>query len=177
MASDFWAKQLGVPPSEPQRPSQPQQRPWWQDPDPYQAASPALQRQMPQAGAPSYGGESEQVVINQLKSIPAGQLSAEQMEQIAEYELRTKAIQNNRCPQCGGGNYIPAGTRIHGVTMPTEKCFECGLSARGPEPAIGGRGGGGGASSSARQIDTGGGAGSMYLKFRGVPGSYMPRGG
>lgn len=177
MASDFWSRQLGVPSNEPQRPAQAPQRAWWQDPDPYQqAAQPALQRQMPYSGPTAGPAVPEAQYIQQLKAIPAGQLSGEQMEQIAQFELRTKQIQNNACPQCGGSNYIPAGTRVGGVVMPTEKCFNCGLSARGPEPAVGGRGGGG-ASASARQIDTGGGAGSMYLKFRGVPASYMPKGG
>ena len=185
MANDFWSRQLGVPSNEPQRPAQAPQRAWWQEPDPYHQAQPqygGLAQQMPGQYQGSHGnpaipqnGQGFEQYIAQLKAIPAGQLSGEQMEQIAEFELRTKASQNNTCPQCGSTNYIPAGMRVGGVIMPTEKCFNCGLSARGPEPAIGGRGGGG-ASSAARQIDTGGGAGSMYLKFRGVPASYMPKG-
>lgn len=175
MASDFWSRQLGVPSNEPQRPSAPAQRAWWQDPDPYQqAAQPALQRQMPQASMP--GQRTDEQYIRQLKSIPAQSLTAEQMEQLAEYELRTKPNQNSSCPQCGSGNFVQAGARVAGVIMPTNKCFNCGGGARSPEPAVGG-GGGGRASAAARQIDTGGGAGSMYLKFRGVPASYMPKGG
>lgn len=193
MASDFWSRQLGVPANEPQRPAQAPQRAWWQEPDPYQQAQQqrqelapgyqpqptnygGLQQQMPYGGPTAGAGVPEAQYIQQLKATPASQLSGEQMEQIAEFELRTKQNHNSSCPQCGSSNYLPAGMRVGGVIMPTEKCFNCGLSARGPEPAIGGRGGGG-ASSSARQIDTGGGAGSMYLKFRGVPASYMPKGG
>lgn len=171
MASDFWSRQLGVPSNEPQRPSQPAQRAWWQDPDPYQQAAP-MQRQMPQQPVQ----RTDDAYFRQLKSMPAQSLTAEQMEQLAEYELRTKPNQNSTCPNCGSGNFVDAGARVAGVIMPTNKCFNCGGGARSPEPAVGG-GGGGRASAATRQIDTGGAAGSMYLKMRGLPATYMPKGG
>jgi hypothetical protein len=125
----------------------------------------------------SSGLESDRDKANRLKSTndAANNMSAEDMEWLASYELQSDKY-NNVCPQCGSGNYIPAGTRMPGVgMMPTEKCFDCGLSARGPEPSLGGTGKG--ASKSTRQIDTGGAGGvGTYMAFNGVPRSYLPRG-
>jgi hypothetical protein len=121
--------------------------------------------------------------IAQLRRIPSDELTGEQMEMIATWELqnlddrhRTQAGQTGAmCPQCGSGNFATAGTRnAHGV-FTTDKCFDCNYSARGPLPALGGRSAGKKATSHARQIDTGGGAGSMYLSSRSLPGQYAPR--
>jgi hypothetical protein len=114
----------------------------------------------------------EEQYVKSLLKVPADQLSQEQMDMIAEWELRSKAKYNTECPQCGSGNYVPSGTRIGGTTFSTEKCFDCGLSARGPEPALGGRGAANIPTREVRQIDTGGAAGSMYMRFDGLPPNY-----
>jgi hypothetical protein len=116
--------------------------------------------------------DQEKDLFTQLSRMSADKLSADQMEFMAEYELKRPKY-NQSCPQCGSGNFIPHGTRAGSVTMPTDKCFDCGYSARGPEPALSGRGQGTGKGT--RQIDTGGAAGSMYMAFRSVPQSYIPR--
>lgn len=166
---NFWASKLGTE----QQPVQPR-RAWWQD-EPQQIYDRSQISQIPPQG---YAAETVPVqqadqIFKSLMRVPADQLTQEQMEFMAEHEL-ARPKYNNACPQCGSGNYTPAGTKLGGVMMPTEKCFDCGLSARGPEPAIGGRPSG--AAKSTRQIDTGGAAGSMYMTFRGVPSSYIPRG-
>jgi hypothetical protein len=171
--NDFWARKLGT--TVPEQPVQ-TRRAWWQD-EPQQVYDQG--RQLAQLSPHGYPAETvpnpqqADQVFKSLLRVPADQLTGEQMEFMAEYEL-SRPKYNNTCPQCGSGNYITAGTRLAGVTMPTEKCFDCGLSARGPEPAVGGRATG--AAKSTRQIDTGGGSGSMYMAFRGVPSSYIPRG-
>lgn len=168
---NFWASRLGIEP----QPVQPR-RAWWQD-EPQQTYE--RPQQTARLSPPGYTAETvpnprqEEEVFKSLLRVPADQLSQEQMEFMAEYEL-ARPKYNHSCPQCGSGNYTPAGTKLGGVMMPSEKCFDCGLSARGPEPAIGGRSTG--AAKATRQIDTGGGAGSMYMTFRGVPSSYIPRG-
>lgn len=177
--SGYWARRLSgaTPAAERERPTVPQSQAWWQQAA--QQTSPALQYQMP--GAPAQTTISDGRVVNddyirQLQRLPADQLNQEQMETIARFELG-KQKYNQMCPQCGSANYVPVGTKLGGVVFPTEKCFDCGLSARGPEPSLGGRGGAGVPTQSVRQTDTGGGAGSMYMQFNGVPATYMPRGG
>jgi hypothetical protein len=100
----FWERQLGVPSNDPQRPAQAPQRAWWQDSDPRrQEPAPGyqpqptnyggLQQQMPYGGPTAGAGVPEAQYIQQLRTTPASQLSGEQMEQIAEFELRTKQSQ------------------------------------------------------------------------------------
>ncbi len=164
---NFWASKLGVEP----QPVQPARKAWWQD-DPQQVYD---QRQLPPPGYPqqAVAPQNDEAMFRQLQRIPAGELTQEQMEFMAEHELG-RAKYNQSCPQCGSNNFVPAGSKVGGVLMPTDKCFECGASVRSPEPALGGRATAG-ASHVTRQIDTGGGAGSMYLQFRSVPSSYRPR--
>lgn len=192
MGSDFWAKKLGgiaqpLPPA--QQP--PAQGAWWQPPQPppqqqygypqQQGYDPALQAQMPyQPGPTGPNGMPQQEYVNQLLSIPADQLNQQQMEEIAAWELG-KAKYNASCPQCGSANFAPQGTRLGNTTLGSDKCFDCGASSStytsSPEPARGGGGKSKAAWRDVRQIDTGGAGGaSMYLKFRGTPASYMPRG-
>lgn len=172
--SGFWDQVLGPPQPNPVV-STSRGGAWWQDDDPYGQ----LQRQDAPQGyyPPGYGQQHEEAVVQRLRKVrgAARNLSPDEAEMIARYDLDHKAKYHVHCPQCGSGNYIPAGTRVNGVTMPTERCFECGLAARSPDMAIGGAGGGGLAT---RQIDTGGGAGpSMYMAFQQTPKSYLPRGG
>lgn len=165
---NFWASKLGM---EPQQPVQQTRRAWWQD-DPQQVYD---QRQLPPQGyqQQAVAPQNDEAMFRQLQRIPAGELTQDQMEFMAEHELG-RAKYNQSCPQCGSSNFVPAGSKVGGVLMPTDKCFECGAGARSPEPALGGRSTSVG-SVSTRQIDTGGGAGSMYLQFRSVPASYRPR--
>jgi hypothetical protein len=109
--------------------------------------------------------------LKRLRKMGHQDISWEDAELIAEHDLATKDKYQHKCPECDSGNFLPAGMRIGGTVMSTDKCFDCGHSARGPEASIGGRGGGGLAT---RQIDTGGAGGSMYMKFRGVPANYAP---
>jgi hypothetical protein len=146
-----------------------QPKAWWQDPDPYgtvQGDSPVQQTQ-----------QVRQQDLKQIRKRGHQNISPEEAEAIAEYDLATKPKHQNRCPECDSGNFIPAGTRVNvgGIgTMPTDKCFDCGYSARGPERAVGGSSGGG--SIHTRQIDTGGAGGqSMFGRFNGVPRTYMPK--
>jgi hypothetical protein len=145
-------------------------RVWWQD-DPqqrYNAPAPEYQQQEQQ-----HRGLSQQDIA-QIRKRGHDNISAEEAEAIAEYDLANKAKYQNVCDQCGSGNFILAGTRVAGVIMPTNKCFNCGNSARSPEPAVGG--GSGSGSIHTRQIDTGGAGGnSMFMKFNGVPRGYAPR--
>jgi hypothetical protein len=168
--SEFWSRAFG-PPAQASPPPQGQGRAWWQEPDPYQSV------QQPQRQA--YQAEPQQksltpAEIRQLrKGVGHQNLTLDQAEAIAEYDLATKDKYSHACPECGSGNFILAGTRMPTGLMTTDKCFDCGHSARGPAPAIGGAGGGGAAT---RQIDTGGAGGqSMFRRFTGMPASYMPR--
>lgn len=143
-------------------------RAWWQDPDPYE--------QVPrgQAQQPQYQQGPSQQDLQKIRKRGHNQISPDEAEAIAEYDLATKAKYQAVCDQCGSGNFILAGTRIAGVIMPSNKCFNCGNMARSPEPAVGG--GSGKASIHTRQIDTGGAGGnSMFGVLTGVPRSYMPR--
>lgn len=140
-------------------------RAWWQQEDPY--------GQVQQGYQPVQQGPSQQQ-LQQIRKRGHQNISSEEAEAIAEYDLATKAKYQAVCDQCGSGNFILAGTRIAGVVMPTNKCFNCGNSARSPEPAVGG--GSGQGSIHTRQIDTGGAGGNgMFGKLSGVPRSYMPR--
>lgn len=155
-------------PAQPQAPAPPQSRPWWQDPDPYEQV-PRGQVQQPQ-----YQQGPSQQDLQKIRKRGHNQISPDEAEAIAEYDLATKAKYQAVCDQCGSGNFILAGTRIAGVIMPSNKCFNCGNMARSPEPAVGG--GSGKASIHTRQIDTGGAGGnSMFGVLTGVPRSYMPR--
>jgi len=149
-----------------------QSRAWWQEPEPYQQFE---QPSSPRAGEQYVLSERERDArLNQIRKRGHNQISSEEAEMIAEHDLATKAKYQNVCDQCGSGNFVLAGQRIAGVIMPTNKCFNCGNSARSPEPAVGG--GSGKGSIHTRQIDTGGAGGtSMFMKFNGVPRSYAPR--
>lgn len=147
-----------------------QPRAWWQD-EPEQVYNPQQSQVVQQ-----YQQAPQQQDLKQLRKRGHEQISADEAEAIAEYDLATKPKHQNRCPECDSGNFIPAGTRVNvgGIgMMPTDKCFDCGYSARGPERAVGG--GSGTGSIHTRQIDTGGAGGSMFMRFSGVPRSYAPR--
>jgi hypothetical protein len=104
----------------------------------------------------------------------ADQMSQEQMEQLAILELQGEKY-NTACPNCGSGDFIPAGTRINNQRMPTDKCFHCGSSGAltgSPEPAIG-PSAGGKAGISTRQ--TGGGQGSYGHHISQLPQNFIPR--
>lgn len=191
--SDFWTKKLAgmATPPAPAQPAQ-SQGAWWQDAQPQQQVQqglqyaqhqyghpdPALQAQMPYGGPTGPQGMPEEQHIKQLMRTPADQLTQDQMELIAQWELANKEKYNQVCPQCGSANFAPAGMKIGTTRMPTDKCFECGASSStftsSPEPALGGRSSSSAPYRDVRQIDTGGGAGSMYMKFRGMPGNYVP---
>lgn len=190
MSSDFWSRKIGgLATPQPQAPAPQQQAPWWQDPQPQQVPQthpnqygypdPALQAQMPYQGPNGPQGMPEEQYIRQLQRTPAEDLTQDQMEQIAQWSLEHKEKYNQVCPNCGSGNFIPAGTKVGTTRMGTDKCFECGASSStftsSPEPALGGRSSSTVPTRDIRQIDTGGGAGSMYMKMRGLPGGYMPR--
>lgn len=141
---------------------------WWRDnPQPVQPQSFETQQYPQQTQI-----NAQQVAL--IRKRGHQNISAEEADAIAEYDLATKAKYQAVCDQCGSGNFILAGTRIAGVVMPTNKCFNCGNSARSPEPALGG--GSGSGSIHTRQIDTGGAGGvSMFGRFNGVPQTYAPR--
>lgn len=142
-------------------------RAWWQD-------EPQQVYQQQQGTRVPHQQEMNQQDVQQIRKRGHQNISPEEAEAIAEYDLATKAKYQAVCDQCGSGNFILAGTRIAGVIMPTNKCFNCGNSARSPEPAIGG--GSGSGSVATRQIDTGGAGGvSMFGRFNGVPRGYAPR--
>jgi hypothetical protein len=200
MASDFWSRQLNGPQSQPAQ-QQPQYRPparpqraWWQDDEPeyeqpqpqyqqpyqQQGYNPALQAQMPGQQQLMPGtNTTRDDLVKQLLKVPSSQLNQDQMEFLAEWELETKAKYNTRCPECDSTNFVLSGTRNAHGTFSTDKCFDCGYSARGPLPALGGSSAGK-SGSATRQIDTGGGAGpSLYMKIgngRAIPNTYQPRG-
>ena len=169
----FWDNVFQAPPAQPINPplTSGQPRAWWQNDDPY-----AEIHQGQQVVQENYGqqqGPSAQD-IQKIRKRGHQNISADEAEAIAQYDLAHKDKYAAMCDQCGSGNFILAGTRIAGVVMPTNKCFNCGNSARSPEPAVGG--GSGAGSIHTRQIDTGGHAGnSMFMKFNGVPRSYMPK--
>jgi len=162
----FWDNVFAAPEPQ-QRANQPvsQARAWWQD-EPQQVYQ--------QTHGETLRLEPQQQNLAEIRKRGHDQISAEEAEAIATYDLATKAKYQNVCDQCGSGNFIVAGTRVAGVIMPTNKCFNCGNSARSPEPAVGG--GSGSGSIHTRQIDTGGAGGtSMFMKFNGVPRGYAPR--
>jgi hypothetical protein len=167
----FWDRVVAetMPPQQPQRATG---RAWWQEPDPIPSVQNhgGLQAQSSLSQPPL---ETRETRARQLMRMNSSEMSQEDMEFLAEFELERDKY-HTMCPQCGSSNYVTAGTKLGGVTMPTEKCFECGLSARGPEPAVGAKGGSQG-SIHTRQIDTGGASSSMYMRFTGVPSSYIPR--
>lgn len=149
-----------------------QSRAWWQD-DPGQwvtgtSMSPTVSSGYP-GTAPGYSVQD----LSDIRRRGHQDISREEAEAIAEFDLATKPKYQAVCDQCGSGNFVVAGTRIGGIVMPTDKCFNCGNSARSPEPAVGG--GSGTGSVHTRQIDTGGAGGSMFMRFNGVPRSYAPR--
>lgn len=155
---------------------------WWQDERAEQVYQQPHELALGYQPNPSGYGQQEHdgLTVAEIKAIRKrghDKINAEQAEQIAEYDLATKTKYQHRCPECDSGNFIPAGTRVNvgGVgIMPTDKCFDCGYSARGPERAIGASSSG--ASIHTRQIDTGGAGGqSMFGQFNGVPRSYMPK--
>lgn len=199
MSSEFWSKKLaGVAQPPPQAPPQQQQGAWWQAPQPPQQQPQymgppgsqtvpqqqwgGLQQQMPQQYPQQFDAGNGQMVdehyIQQLRKVSAEELDQASMELIAQWELAQDKY-NQSCPNCGSANFVPAGTKIGTTRMGTDKCFECGASSStftsSPEPALGGRSNSSAPYRDVRQIDTGGGAGSMYMKFRGVPNGYMPR--
>ena len=170
----FWDNVFAPQPGQ-QAPSSPQAQPraWWQD---------QPQQTLGQQSAPRMGNQyaqdqySEEREVKAIRKRGHQQISAEEADRIARFDLENKARYAGHCPECDSGNYLAAGTRVKvpGVTvMPTDKCFDCGYSYRGPEPVKGG--GSGQGSIHTRQIDTGGAAGSMFGVFNGVPRTYMPR--
>lgn len=165
----FWDNVFQTPHQSQQVASIPTQpRAWWQDQDTVQAI---VQSQGVVVSQENQGlSEAE---LRAIRKRGHNQINAEQAEAIAEYDLTHKDKYLNECPQCGSGNFLPAGTRMGGVIMPTNKCFNCGGGARSPEPAVGGSSGRG--SIATRQTDTGGGGGNMFGTLTGVPRSYMPR--
>lgn len=172
---DWWARKLGAIPARPEQ--KPASRGAWWEPGAQPRADAGLRAQMPQDGPAGPGGMPLAQYIRQLRSIPADQLSQDQMEEIARFDLQNNQKYASTCPSCGSGNFVAAGTVLAGTRMGTDKCFDCGGSSSqyvsSPEPA---RGGGSRAPHVAtRQIDTGGAGGSMYLKFGGVPAGYVPR--
>ena len=151
-------------------------RPWWQDEQVHQTFEQPPGPRMGDQYVQSQGqrqGPSQQD-LQKIRKRGHQNISADEAEAIAEYDLATKPKYQNVCDQCGSGNFVVAGQRIAGVVMPTNKCFNCGNSARSPEPAVGG--GSGQGAIHTRQIDTGGAGGnSMFMRFNGVPRSYAPR--
>lgn len=175
----FWDSVFTPAPGAPavQQAASVQGRAWWQD-APEQVYQPQQgYLQDVASGYPAQQQGPNDADLKKIRKRGHQQVSSEEAEAIAEYDLATKQKHLNRCPECDSGNFIPAGTRVNvgGVgIMPTDKCFDCGYSARGPERAVGG--GSGGGSIHTRQIDTGGAGGnSMFMKFTGVPRSYAPR--
>lgn len=190
--SSFWERKLGGPAPTPRMPD-PQAVPsrapraWWQDPEPEYVppSNPrgALEAQMPYSGRTAGSGQPEDAYMRELSRVPTENLSQEQMEALAEWEMRTKERYNTHCPQCGSGNFVHAGDP---VTMPgtgyrkwpTDRCFNCGYGPDGaPMPSPGGSSAGGRSGTAARQIDAGGGAGaSNYISGGGgLPAQYVPR--
>lgn len=190
MSNEWWAKKIGaLATPRPQQPGPAFTGAWWQEPQQYQGSNGnpaipqhvALQAQMPYGGPAGPQGVPEEQYVRQLQRVPTEDLTQDQMETIAAWELRNKAKYNQVCPQCRSANFAPAGTRLGNSTLGTDKCFDCGGShstyTSSPEPASGGRGTSGARRLDVRQIDTGGAAGSMYLKLGNMPASYVPRGG
>jgi hypothetical protein len=182
-SASFWAKKLGgqAPPQQPPPHVQQQASPvtpgaWWQAPS--GIASPPPGQPPPQdSGAyqPAQMYADQQYTAQQLKSMRADEMTQEQMEQLAVYELQGSKY-NTACPACGSTNFLPQGTRVGNMRMGTDKCFECGASSSAltmsPEPAPAG----GGTSKStrhARQTEHGG-QGSYGKHHSQLPGQYVP---
>lgn len=139
MSSDFWARKLGVtapPPGQPMpAPTTPATAGAWWQPTPV-----ATHVQVPPQGfAQSDSAATPQESYQTLKAMRADEMSAEQMEALAEIELAFDKY-NTHCPNCDSTDFLPAGTRIGSAKMPTDKCFHCGSSGaltNTPETAIG----------------------------------------
>ena len=166
--SEFWSRKLGGQQPPPHVPPAPQTgTAWWQTP-----AHPAVQPHTPpESYPPGDSGAAVSFTYQQLKSMKADQMSQEQMEALAMYELQ-EAKYNNACPHCGSTNFLPAGAKVGSARMSTDKCFECGAGARSPEPAVGGSSTPGQAT---RQLNRG--AGSYGQHHSALPQQYLPRGG
>ena len=171
--SNFWADKLGgsaPPPHVQQQPSRAPQAPWWA-PTP---ASPHLQVQAPAAGQAA----SMPHTYDELKRMRADEMSQEQMELLAEYELQADKYQQN-CPHCGAGGFIKQGDRVGGIRFGTDRCFECGAGAStltmSPEPAAGVTGNKA-ASIHTRQTANGGLQATYGHHHTSLPASYLPRG-
>lgn len=157
---NFWAKAFQSEPINP--PVTPTYgKVWWQNDAP--TPPPTMHNTV---SAPSYGGHD----IKALKKKRAVDLTVEEAEAVAEYDLAQSRKHHNECPQCGSGNITEMQHRMGTVT----RCFDCGYAPRSPEPVVGASSGNG-QSSATRQIDTGGAGGSMYMRMQGVPASYQPK--
>lgn len=140
--SDFWAKQLNggqAPPPHIQQPPPQQTGAWWMTP-----AHPSVNPGTPPQQSPSWdSGLTPQETYQQLKGMRADQMDQSMMEALATIELQFDKY-NHVCDQCQSTNFVPAGTKIGNVKMPTAKCFECGNSSgalcASPEPAVSGNG-------------------------------------
>jgi hypothetical protein len=196
--SSFWERKLGNPAPAQQQPQyQPPARPqraWWQadepapEPQQYQGnPNAALQHQMPggtdRVGPGGSVHPNDTTYIQSLRKMrnAAKEMTQEQMEEIAEWELANLPKYANRCPQCDSDEYIVPGARgFSGAPAKTDHCFACGYSGtdHAPSPALGGSSDG--TRTASRQIDTGGAVKSMYMRIgdgRSLPASYVPRGG
>jgi transposase-like protein len=170
--ADFWSRQLGgqAPPPHVQAP--PAQGAWWQ-PTP---ASPHIQAPPPHADqAGQYQG---QPTYEELKRMRADEMSQDEMELLARYELEFDKY-NQHCPQCGSTNYVKQGDRVGGVRFGTDKCFECGGSSStltgSPEPAVGATGSRAD-SRHTRQTANGGLQSGYGHHHSQIPQNYLPRG-
>lgn len=169
--SNFWAEKLGAaqapPPHIPQAPAAPQQSgpvAWWMTPTHPSAPTP---QQMP---AGDSAVRDIQYTYQQLKGMRADQMDQGMMEALATIEL-TFDKYNNVCDQCGSTNFLPAGSKVGSFRMPTNKCFECGNSARSPEPAQSGKAGR--QSQHTRQLN--GGQGNYGQHHSQLPPNMAPR--
>jgi hypothetical protein len=180
-SADFWARQLGgqAPPPHIQQAPPAASGAWW-GPTP---ASPHIQVPPPSGGQPGQYQEPGQPTYEDLKRMNASDMTQEQMELLAQYELEAGKY-NNHCPNCQSDNFIPQGTRVSTGTgtikMGTDKCFECGASSStltgSPEPAVGVTGSKGN-SQHTRQTANGGESGGNYGRHHSeIPQNYLPRG-
>lgn len=174
-SADFWARKIGgqaPPPHIPQQPAAAQGGAWWQTP-----VAPHAQGQLPPGGTALGDSGMQQVALtyHELKAMRASEMSQEQMEALAELELKFDKY-NHECPGCGSVNFLPQGTRIGNMKMGTDKCFECGASSstltQSPEAAVGGTGGKPGRAT--RQTAHGG-QGSYGKHHTQMPVQYLPR--
>lgn len=172
MSSDFWARKLGVTPAPPGQPMPAPTTPatagaWWQ-PTPV-----ATHVQVP----PQQGQQLDSAPrdYRTLKAMRAEEMSQEDMEALAEFELQFDKY-NNHCPNCDSTNFLPQGARIGNVRMGTDKCFDCGASSSAltasPEPAVGGSGGKAGR---ATKQTVHGGQGITGRHHSQLPVQYLPR--